>query len=86
VQIYAPVTNEAVNDARKITLSQMLISDQEKHALTKSAPIQESIAGVYLASSAKAQGPVKKFNSKADAIAAYHRGEITLNTPVEIKR
>jgi len=86
VSIYAPVTTEAVNDARQMTLSHMLISDQEKHTLTKAAPHQESAVGIYLASSAKPSGAVQRFENKADAQAAYMRGEINLSTPVEIKK
>jgi DNA-directed RNA polymerase subunit beta len=86
IQIYAPVTNEAVNDARRMTLSNMLISDQEKHTLTKAAPHQEAVTGVYLASMAKPTGAIHRFENKADAQAAYMRGEINLSTPVEIKK
>jgi DNA-directed RNA polymerase beta subunit len=86
VTLYAPVTNEAVNDARKMVLSNMLISDQMKHSLTKAAPHQEAVSGIYLASSAKPTGAIHKFETKADAQAAYMRGEISLNTPVDIKR
>ena len=86
IQLYAPVTNEAVNDARRMTMSNMLISDQEKHSLTKVAPHQEAVTGIYLASMAKPTGAIHKFESKADAQAAYMRGEINLSTPVEIKK
>lgn len=88
VQIYAPATDAAVNDARRMTLSQMLISDQEKFSLTRAAPHQEAATGIYLASvsGSKLSGQVRHFNSKAEAMAAYTRGEINLSTPVEIKK
>jgi hypothetical protein len=68
-----------------MTMSQMLISDQEKHTLTRSAPHQEAVQGIYIASSAKPSGQVRQFNSKAEAMAAYMKGEINLSTPVQIK-
>lgn len=85
MQVFTPVTPEAVAEARNLTLPHMLLSDQEKHTLTKAAPHQESVTGLYLATSAKDKGPIRKFSSKAEAMAAYNRGEITLGTPVEIK-
>jgi hypothetical protein len=54
--------------------------------LTKVAPHQEAVTGIYLASMAKPTGAIHKFESKADAQAAYMRGEINLSTPVEIKK
>ena len=85
VQVMTPVSDAAVSDARKMTLPHMLLSDQEKFTLTKAAPQQEAVTGLYLATSAKAKGATKTFASKAEAMAAYNRGEIDLSTPVEIK-
>lgn len=85
VQISAPVLPEAVNEARRLTLSNMLLSDQQKGTLSKAAPQQESIAGMYAATTAVPSGAKKVFKSKAAAMAAYNRGEITMGTPVEIK-
>lgn len=86
VQIHLPATTEAAEDARKMTLPNMLLSDQEKFTLSKAAPQQEAIAGVYAATTAKRTGKKRTFTNKADAWAAYHRGEIELGTPVEIKK
>jgi len=86
VQIHLPATQEAAEDARKMTLPNMLLSDQEKFTLSKAAPQQEAIAGVYAATTAKKTGKKQTFANKADAWAAYNRGDITLGTPVEIKK
>jgi len=86
VQIHVPVTDEARMEARRMTLPNMLLSDQEKGTLTKAAPQQEAVAGLYLATSKKPSGKKRVFDTKADAMAAYHRGEISLSTPVEIRK
>jgi len=86
VQIHLPVGDEAVLEARRMTLPNMLLSDKEKFTLTKAAPQQEAVTGIYMATSAKPKGAKRIFKSKAEAMAAYNRGDITLETPVEIKK
>lgn len=86
IQIHVPVTPEAVREARRMTMPNMLITDQEKFKLTKAAPQQESVVGIYAATGAKPSGKKRVFKSKADAMAAYNRGEISLSTPVEIRK
>jgi hypothetical protein len=44
------------------------------------------VLGLYKATSEKASGKAQTFETKGDALEAYHRGEISLNTPVTIKR
>lgn len=85
VSLTLPVTPEAVAEAKRMTLPNMLLSDQRKFTLTKAAPDQEAVMGVYQATSAKPTGHTRSFNTKADAMAAYHRGEISLGTPVDIR-
>lgn len=85
VQMHVPVSDPAVSEARDLTLSKMLLGDQWREQLLV-APDQEAVLGLYQASAAKPTGAKKTFKSKEDAIAAYHRGEITLGTPVEIKK
>ena len=85
INLTVPVSPDAVAEARNMTLPNMLLNDQRKFTLTKAAPQQEAIMGVYQATSAKPTGKARVFASKADAMAAYHRGEIGLGTPVTIK-
>lgn len=84
-QIHVPVTQGAVNDVKHMTLSNLLFSERQKDALMVS-PRMEAALGIHLATKAEpvAGSKVHKFKTKEDAIAAYKRGEITLNTPVEI--
>jgi len=85
VQMHVPVSDPAVSEAKDLTLSKMLLGDQWREQLLV-APDQEAVLGLYQASAAKPTGRKQTFKSKEDAIAAYHRGEITLGTPVEIKK
>lgn len=84
MQVHVPVLPGAIEEAKNMTLSKMLIGDQYRQQ-TLVAPIQESIVGLFHATSLPAKGAKKTFKTKADALAAYHRGEIGLDTPVEIK-
>ena len=86
VQVHLPVSDAAVQEARRMTLPNMLLSDKEKFTLTKAAPQQEAVTGIYMATSAKPKGKKRTFKSKAEAMAAYNRGDIDLTTPVEIKK
>ena len=86
VNLSVPITPAAVEEAKLLTLPHMLLSDQSKFTLTKAAPQQEAVLGLYKATSGNATGKAQTFENKGDALAAYHRGEITLNTPVTIKK
>jgi DNA-directed RNA polymerase beta subunit len=86
VTLTTPVTPAAVEEAKRLTLPNMLLSDQQKFTLTKAAPQQEAILGIYQATSAAPTGKKRVFKTQAEAMEAYHRGEIGLGTPVEIKK
>ncbi len=83
MQVYVPVTEPAVQEARNLTLSNLLFSDKNAHDLMV-FPQHEAILGTYLATRKDGKTPAKKFKNKQEAMDAYHRGEITMNTPVEI--
>jgi len=83
MQLYVPVSEPAVEEARNLTLSNLLFSDKNPNDLMV-FPQHEAILGTYLATHHKDAGPVRKYKTKKEAMAAYHSGEITMNTPVEI--
>ena len=85
MQVHVPVSKKAVDEAKDLTLSKMLLGDQYKQQ-TMVVPQHESILGVYRATNQKPKGATKKFKNKGEALAAYHKGEIGLDTPVEIGR
>jgi DNA-directed RNA polymerase subunit beta' len=86
-QIHVPVLPGAVQEVKSMTLSNLLFSDLAKDSLMV-APRMEAMLGVHLASKAEAatNGAVHKFKTRADAMSAYKRGEITLNTKVEVSK
>jgi len=83
MQLHVPVSPKAVEEAKNLTLSKLLFTDKARGDLII-FPQHEAIIGAYLATSGAAKGASKKFKDKAAAMAAYKRGEITLETPIEI--
>lgn len=83
MQLHVPVSHKAVEEAKELTLSKLLFSDKSRDDLMI-FPQHEAIIGTYLATAKGPSGTKRKFKTKADALAAYKRGEITLQTPVEI--
>jgi DNA-directed RNA polymerase subunit beta' len=84
-QIHVPVLPAAVAEVKGMTLSNLLFSDREKNSLMV-APRMEAMLGVHLATKAEAAPNAKthNFKTKEDALAAYKRGDITLNTKIEV--
>lgn len=83
VQLHVPVGDDAVSEAKGITLSNLLLGDVSKDDLMV-FPAHEALIGAYMATKDGAKGETKTFATKADAKAAYRRGEITMSTPVKI--
>jgi DNA-directed RNA polymerase subunit beta' len=84
LQIHAPVTPGGVEDVKKMTLSHLIFADKRPGVLNIS-PDMESVLGLHRATQAPSNKPVKHFESQEAALAAYHKGEISLNDPIEIK-
>jgi DNA-directed RNA polymerase beta subunit len=84
-QIHVPVLPGAVQEVKGLTLSNLLFADREKNSLMV-APRMEAMLGIHLATKAVGSDNAKThhFKTKADAYAAYKRGEINLNTKVEV--
>jgi len=82
VQIHVPASEGAMQDVRSMTLSNLLFGDKTRNDLMV-FPQHEAILGIYTASSTKG-GKAVKFKTKAEALAAYKRGEIQLNDNVTI--
>lgn len=84
LQVHAPVQPGAIADAKKMTLSSLLMSDQQRDKIL-AFPQHEAVIGVALASEAKgASGPVKKFNTREDALRAWRSGQLQLSDQIEI--
>lgn len=85
VQIHAPITPGSIADAKQMTLSNMLLSDQQRNKLL-AFPQHEAIIGITLAAKGgTGTGAARKFATRDDAIAAWRRGELQLNDAIEVK-
>jgi DNA-directed RNA polymerase beta subunit len=82
-QVHAPVTPLAVAEVKNMTLSNLIFGDKQKNDLMV-APSMEAVMGVHLATLKPADGKVHKFKTKADAMAAYKAGKISLNDKIEV--
>lgn len=84
LQVHAPIQHGAVEDAKKMTLSQMLLGDQQRNKLM-AFPQHEAIIGFTLASKATAPtGPAQHFRTREDAIAAWRSGKLKLTDAIVI--
>ena len=83
IQLHVPVTPGAVNDAKKITMDNLLFSEKERGDLL-AKPEMESVIGLYESSRYNKSGKKKKFKSKEEAMQAYYSGKLNPNDYVEI--
>ncbi len=83
INIHVPSTEDAVKDAKeKLMPSKNLFftGDFETHL----EPVQDYLAGLYLASSPNTKEPVRTFVNETEARRAFARGEINARTPIRI--
>ncbi len=85
LQVHAPITTGAIEDTKRMTLSQMLLSDQTRNKLMI-FPQHEAVLGVTLASKASmdSKATVKHFPNREAVLAAWRRGEINMNDSIEV--
>jgi hypothetical protein len=84
VQVHVPVTAGAVQDAKKMFLSNNVLGDRTPDTIL-AYPKQEAMAGLYKATTtAKSSSKTFKFQTTRDALAAYRRGEVSTTDTVEI--
>jgi DNA-directed RNA polymerase beta subunit len=83
-QVHAPATIEAVHDAKRMTLSNLVFGDRSRDQLMVE-PAMEAVLGVHIATQQKkGDGKIHKFKTKEEALAAYKKGELNLHDQVEI--
>lgn len=83
VNIHVPSSPEAVEEVKE----KLVPSKQLRHAATFEThlePVQDYLAGLYLASTPNPKEPVRTFASEEDAKKAYARGEISARTPIRV--
>lgn len=85
VNIHVPASEKAAKQALdKMLPSKNLFSLTDMKSM-RYKPEKEQISGLWALTRGRTRKPVRYFNSKAEAIAAYRSGEIGPNDPVEIK-
>ena len=83
INIHVPASDEAIQDAKtKLMPSKNLFftGDYETHL----EPMQDYLAGLYLASTPNMKEPVRTFASEIEARRAFARGDINARTPIRI--
>ena len=85
IQIHAPVTPLGISDVKRMTLSNLIFSDRKPNYLNV-APDMEAVLGLHRATSSKNKNKkTRYFATREKALSAYHRGEIGLGDPIEVK-
>lgn len=85
MQIHAPVTQAAIEDVKRMTLSHLLFNDRRPGQLNV-APDMEAIIGLHRATGTKSDKATRFFSSKEEALNAYHHGDVSLADTVEIAK
>ena len=81
LQVHAPVGHDAVEDTKRMTLSNMLLSDQQ-HSTLMAFPQHEAIIGFTHAAKASGPGKTHSFENDEAVVSAWRRGEIKLHDTV----
>jgi DNA-directed RNA polymerase beta subunit len=85
MQVYLPASQGALADAKKMTTSNNLFSDTGRDSLL-ALPKHEALAGLVKGGLAKSKGSTTKFETGRKALEAYRRGEIGLNSNIEVAK
>lgn len=83
MMIHTPVGQKAVDDVKRMTLSNMLYGDKSHEDLLV-FPQHEAIMGIAHATAVDKKNTPVSFKNKAAAMSAYHAGKIGLGTRVNI--
>lgn len=83
VNVHVPVSDAAIKDIReKMMPSKNLLAIKNKKIFY--TPSQEMILGIHNASAPNLKKPVSIFNSKDEALAAYHGRALDMDSPIEV--
>ena len=85
VNIHVPASEKAAKQAlEKMLPSKNLFSLTDMKSV-RYKPEKEQVSGLWALTRGRTKRPTRYFGSKAEAIAAYRRGEIGPNDPVDIR-
>jgi hypothetical protein len=83
MNVHVPVSDDAVKEAKdKLLPSKNLLSIKDRKVFY--LPSQEFVLGLYNTTGINKDRPKIKFDKESDVIAAYRRGEISIDSPVDI--
>lgn len=84
MNIHVPVSDDAVEEVKETMMpSKNLFQSRRRNAYW--VPEQEAVLGLYRATK-NPVGKIKRtFNTKQEAMAAYNRGEIAIDDPIEVR-
>ena len=83
MMVHAPVQPKAVEDVKKMTLSNLLFGDKSRDELMV-FPQHEAIMGIAHASEQDNKNKTVVFKTRKDAMQAYNDGKIDLGTRMKI--
>ena len=85
LQIHTPITEGGVEDAKKMLLSKLLLSDQSRNKLMV-LPRMESVMGITQAAGSMMNTSVKTrhFDTRDELMAAYRKGDVKLTDPITV--
>jgi len=87
MQVHLPISDEAIEDAKKMFPSQQIFSDKKKDDLLQ-APSKEPVIGLYKVTEnvgkPRGNAPIHKFANVEDAWKAYYAGKLKMTDYVEI--
>ena len=83
MMVHVPIGNKAVDEAKQMTLSNVLYGDKSRNDLLV-FPQHEAIMGIAHAAETDDKNKPKVFKSQKDAMNAYREGKIGLGTRVKI--
>lgn len=84
MQYHVPVDDKAVKEARDILLPSRALFSPADFKSPVHKPSQDYTGGLYAATHGPSEKRTRTFRSKRDMVAAYRRGEIDIDDPVEI--
>jgi len=83
INIHVPVSDDAVDEAKeKLLPSKNLLSIKDRRVFY--TPSQEFVLGLFNTTGIDKRKPTTKFKDASEVIAAYRRGEISIDSPVEV--
>ena len=85
MQFHVPVSDAAVQEAKERMMPSRNLFSAAQFTTPMYTPSQEYLLGLWLMSKpADLRKPTKVFRTKEDAVAAFRRGEISIDQPVTI--